>query len=64
MIFSLFETAEHRRKDDEDLKSLHERYGTEIVDVLEARAGDDTLSARDRRHWTRLLRKARQRFAD
>lgn len=64
MVLGLFESAEQRRKDDGDLKSLHKRYGAEIVNVLEARAGDEKLSDRDRRHWSRLLRKARQRFTD
>lgn len=64
MVLTLFESAEQRRKDDSDLKSLHKRYGAEIVGVLEGRADDANLSERDRKHWTRLLRKARQRFTD
>lgn len=64
MVLSLFESAAQRRKDDDDLKSMHKRYGAEIFDVLEARASDEELSDRDRKHWSRLLRKARLRFSE
>lgn len=64
MVLSLFESAEQRRKDDDDLKAMHKKYGAEIFEVLEHRATDTALSDRDRKHWSRLLRKARQRFAD
>lgn len=62
MMLGLFETAEQRRKDERDLDALHLKYADEICNVLEARVNDDSLRTRDRKHWRRLLRKARQRF--
>ncbi|PXW77573.1 hypothetical protein C7451_10467 [Blastomonas natatoria] len=64
MVLSLFESATQRRRDDDELKTMHRKYGAEIVSVLEARTQDTSLSDRDRKHWNRLLRKARSRFAD
>jgi hypothetical protein len=64
MVLALFESASQRRKDDSELKALHKRFGSEIATVLEGRVADEKLSERDRKHWARLLRKARQRFTD
>lgn len=64
MVLTLFESATQRRKDDSELKSLHKRYGGELAAVLEGRVADENLSDRDRKHWARLLRKARQRPID
>ncbi len=63
MVLSLFESAEQRRKDDEELASIHRKYGEETCKVLQARVNDETLKSRDRKHWGRLLRKAKSRFA-
>lgn len=62
MILGLFESAEQRRKDTRDLDNMFKRYGDEIINVLQSRVDDDTLRERDRKHWARLLRKARSRF--
>jgi len=64
MVLSLFESAEQRRKDDRELETIHKKYGDTTVDVLDARARDESLTDRERKHWSRLLRKARQRFRD
>lgn len=64
MVLGLFESADQRRKDEEELISMHRRYGGEIRAVLEARVNDENLTLRDRKHWGRLLRKARSRFKD
>ncbi|WP_152414765.1 hypothetical protein [Blastomonas sp. AAP53] len=64
MVLGLFESADQRRKDNEELAALRRKYSDDLCTVLEARADDEGLSDRDRRHWSRLLRKARSRFAD
>lgn len=64
MVLGLFESADQRRKDDEELTAMHRKYGGDICDVLEARTNDEGLKLRDRKHWGRLLRKARSRFTD
>lgn len=64
MVLGLFESAEQRRRDDDELKAMHRRYGDELVSVLESRADAEGLTERDRKHWSRLLRKARTRFGD
>ncbi len=63
MVLSLFESAEQRRRDNDELSAMHRKYGDEICSVLAARVEDENLSARDRKHWSRLLRKARARFS-
>jgi hypothetical protein len=55
----LFESAEQRRRDQLELESLYERYEGDIIAELERRTKDTTLRDRDRKHWSRLLRKAR-----
>ncbi|OHC94602.1 MAG: hypothetical protein A2792_12615 [Sphingomonadales bacterium RIFCSPHIGHO2_01_FULL_65_20] len=62
MILGLFESAEQRSKDARDLDNMFKRYGDEILNVLQARADDTKLRDRDRKHWARLLRKAKSRF--
>lgn len=62
MILGLFESAEQRRKDERDLDNMSRRYGDDVVKVLQARVNDEKLSERDRKHWARLLRKAKSRF--
>lgn len=64
MVLGLFESAEQRRKDDRDLDAIHKKYGDTTIDVLDGRAKDANLTDRERKHWARLLRKARQRFRD
>lgn len=62
MILGLFESAEQRRKDARDLSDMFEKYGEDLIDVLQARADDTKLRDRDRKHWARLLRKARSQY--
>jgi hypothetical protein len=61
---NLFQSAEQRRKDDDDLQELHVKYGDTIIEVLRARCDNENLRSRDRKHWSRLLRKARSQFSD
>ncbi|MBA4780409.1 MAG: hypothetical protein MK060_00910 [Blastomonas sp.] len=44
------------------MDNMFKRYGDEILNVLQARADDTKLRDRDRKHWARLLRKAKSRF--
>ena len=62
MILGLFESAEQRCKDERDLENMYRRYGDDIVKVLQARVNDTKLRERDRKHWARLLRKAKSRY--
>lgn len=62
MILGLFESADQRRRDARDLSDMFDKYGDDLVDVLRARAEDPKLRDRDRKHWSRLLRKARSQY--
>jgi len=64
MVLSLFESAHQRRNDDRDLKAMYKQYGGEIFGVLEGRVNDEVLTERDRKHWARLVRKARSRYSN
>jgi hypothetical protein len=60
MLGRLFENKAKARQDIIELKSLQLRYGENVVTVLSERAEDPEISTRDRQHWKRILRKARQ----
>ena len=62
MILGLFESAEQRRKDARDLRDMFEKYGDDLIEILEARADDTKLRDRDRKHRSRQLRKARSQY--
>ena len=62
MILGLFESVEQRRKDEDELTAIHHKYGEDTCKVLKARVSDEKLKQRDRKHWARLLRKAKARF--
>ncbi len=62
MILGLFESAEQRRKDARDLRDMFEKYGDDLIEILQARSEDTKLRDRDRKHWSRLLRKARSQY--
>lgn len=62
MILGLFESADQRRRDARDLSDMFDKYGDDLIDVLQARAEDPKLRDRDRKHWSRLLRKARSQY--
>ncbi len=59
-MFGLFEPQHRRVKDDREVGYYFTKYGEEAIAVLKQRASDKGLSARDRRHWRRLVRKARR----
>jgi hypothetical protein len=59
MLSVLFESKEKSVRDAQELRTMKIRYGGELMTVLEARARDTQLSDRDRKHWKRMLRKAR-----
>jgi hypothetical protein len=62
MVLGLFESAEQRRKDLREIEMIHMKYGDTIIAVLEGRAKDPALTSRERRHWARLLTKARRQY--
>ena len=55
----MFETKERRSKDRQEVAALFRRYGEESVDVLSDRVKNKSLSSRDRKHWKRILSKAK-----
>lgn len=59
-MLGIFENPEKRRRDRDELQNLRLKYGDSLMSVLEERCGDGSLSARDRRHWNRLYRKAKR----
>ncbi|MGB5482900.1 hypothetical protein [Parasphingorhabdus sp.] len=60
-MFDLFEPRDRRVKDEQAVHYYYTKYGDDAPAVLSDRASDHGLSSRDRRHWRRLARKARQR---
>ncbi len=60
MFTRLFENKTKARQDLIEVKSLLLRYGEETISVLSQRAEDTEISPRDRQHWQRILRKAKQ----
>jgi len=64
MVLGLFESAEQRRKDLREIEMIQMKYGDNTIAVLEGRAKDPGLTARERKHWARLLTKARRHLKD
>ncbi|MEO9601126.1 hypothetical protein [Parasphingorhabdus sp.] len=58
-MLELFESPDRRIKDERELRQLYSRYGADTPTILSERAVDESLSSRDRGHWRRLARKAR-----
>ncbi|NCN83838.1 MAG: hypothetical protein GW808_10385 [Sphingomonadales bacterium] len=63
-MFGLFEPAHRRVKDEREVGHYFNKYGEDALAVLQQRASDKELSARDRRHWRRLARKARRQESE
>lgn len=59
-MLGLFESKERSMRDQNEIAMLQNRYGETLVDELKQRANNDELAPRDRRHWQRLLRKAKR----
>lgn len=59
-MFDLFEPSARRLRDKRVVGYYFQKYGEEAPIVLGQRASDAGLTTRDRRHWRRLARKARQ----
>lgn len=57
---TLFESRDRRTKDAQEVRHLFKRHGENTITVLKNRVDDASISARDRRHWKRILRKARR----
>jgi len=57
-MLDLFDPPHRRVKDEREIRYYYTKYGEEAPDVLSDRAKDASLTARDRRHWQRLARKA------
>ena len=64
MVLGLFESAEQRRKDLREIELIHKKYGDTTIAVLEGRSYDPSLTERERKHWARLLNKARRLYRD
>lgn len=62
MIATLFESWERREADLVELERLRNKYGAELVGELSARASAQGLASRDRRHWQRILKKAKAEY--
>ncbi len=60
-MFGIFEPPHRRVRDEREIRYFFSQYGDEAPDILQERASNHSLSARDRRHWRRLARKARRR---
>ena len=60
MFETLFESREKAWADTRELKRLENKYGGEMLNILSGRANDHGLDVRSRRHWKRLLRKAKK----
>ncbi len=60
MLGMFFESRSRAQRDQIEMQNLHTTYGRDFVAELKQRAQDMSLRARDRKHWKRLLRKARK----
>jgi len=59
-MLSLFDPPHRRVKDEREIRYFYTKYGEDAPVILSERTNDNSLSARDRRHWQRLARKARR----
>tara|TARA_R110000850_G_scaffold179992_1_gene305705 strand:+ start:24 stop:239 length:216 start_codon:yes stop_codon:yes gene_type:complete len=59
-MLDLFDPPYRRIKDDREVRYFYTKYQEKAPEILSERASDDSLSPRERRHWKRLARKARQ----
>ena len=63
-MLSIFESSERRRKDVLEVQYLYTRYGDDTLSVLRERARDQSSTTRDRKHWKRILRKAKSQVRE
>lgn len=63
-MLGLFGSSDQRFQDERELRRLFDKYGNETVNVLRIRSQDKSISQRDRRHWKRLVRRARRMAGD
>ncbi len=59
MLAFLFESKDRQAADQAELDRLKEKYGDTLEQVLRRRAEHARGDARSRKHWKRLLNKAR-----
>ena len=59
MPLPFFESRERSHADHRELMHLHNRFGDELATELRRRIAAPGLRMRDRQHWKRILRKAR-----
>lgn len=64
MFYELFASSDTKAKDSRELNNIVNKYGENTIEELRKRAKDQSLSARDRKHWRRLLRFANSSSAD
>ena len=60
MLDKIFESRERAHRDQLELRNLQSKHGQDVLNELKQRAKDASLARRDRKHWQRLLRKARR----
>ena len=60
MLNILFESRSRAHRDIVEMQNLQTTYGRDFIAELKQRAQDMSLGVRDRKHWKRLLRKARK----
>ncbi|MEP4216386.1 MAG: hypothetical protein ABJL35_13585 [Parasphingorhabdus sp.] len=58
-MLSLFESDARRTKDATEVRYLFQKHGDRTIALLEKRSCDHSMTERDRRHWKRILKKAR-----
>lgn len=63
-MLEIFGSSIQRDKDERELWRLFDKCGNETVSVLRNRSQDKSISLRDRRHWKRLVRRARPLACD
>jgi uncharacterized protein YpiB (UPF0302 family) len=55
-MLDIFKTRSQIFRDRDELADLYQRYQERLAEKLAQRAADEGLSARDRRHWKRLMK--------
>lgn len=63
-MLGLFGSSNQRDQDEGELRRLFDKYGNETVRILRHWSQDKSISQRDRRHWKRLVRRARRMAGD
>lgn len=60
MFYELLVSRHIKIKNGKDLDELFLKYGYETINTLRERASDPSLPIHERKHWRRLLRRAKK----